>query len=117
VFTQQLHAMNGNAKQELVEALTQSSEPALVRSIFELPEEQQAVLRNSLNEISAADIHIRFEVVPDGIGGIELTASGRKIAWSIDDYLTSLQNSIADLTSPETKNPKEETELESEPVL
>jgi F-type H+-transporting ATPase subunit b len=116
VFTHQLHGMNGTAKQELVAALTQSSEPARVRSAFELPKEQQAVIQNSLNEFTSADIRVRFDVVPDGIGGIELTASGRKIAWSIDEYLTSLQNSIADLTNPETKIQKEETELESEPV-
>jgi len=117
VFAQQLHMMNGNAKQELAAALTKSSEPARVRSAFELPKEQQTQIRDALTEVFAADIHVRFEVVPDGIGGIELTASGRKIAWSIDEYLTSLQNSITDLTNPEAKNPKEETKMEGEPVL
>ena len=116
VFTRLLHEMNGNARQELAEALTKSSEPVRVRSAFDLPEDQQNTIRHAINKIFAADILVRFEVVPDVIGGIELTASGRKIAWSIDEYLTLLQKGIADLTNPEEKTLEEETELESERV-
>ena len=116
VFTRQLHAMSGNAKQELSEALTKSSEPVRIRSAFDLPENQQNAIRRAINEISSADIPVRFELALDGIGGIELTANGRKIAWSIDEYLTSLQKSIADLTNPGEKAVEVETELESESV-
>lgn len=113
VFRLKLQDMQGNAKLELAEALTQSSEPVRVRTAFALPEEQQAAIRETLNDIFAADILVRFEVAPDAIGGIELTASGRKIAWSIDEYLTSLQQSIAELTKRGATNLKENSEPDS----
>jgi F-type H+-transporting ATPase subunit b len=41
VFTRRLRELDGEAKQGLAKALTASSEPACVRSAFELPAEQQ----------------------------------------------------------------------------
>lgn len=120
-FMRQLQEMNGSAKDELSEALTRASEPARVRSAFELPQEQQTTIRHAIVEIAAADVPVRFEVAPDAIGGIELVSSGRKIAWSIDEYLTSLHKSIGDLMNREAKTAEAataagESELESEPV-
>ena len=34
---------------------------------------------------------------PDLIGGIELSANGQKVAWSIADYLASLENGVDEL--------------------
>jgi F-type H+-transporting ATPase subunit b len=99
VFTRRLREMSEQAKQGLAEALKTASEPALVRSVFELPEEQRASIRNALNETFAADIPIRFEIAPDLVSGIELTTNGQKVAWSIADYLTSLEKSVGELVS------------------
>ena len=115
-FMRQLRDMNVNTKQELADALTKSSEPVRVRSAFDLPEAQQIAIRHAIKEISAADTPVHFEVAPNAIGGIELTSSGRKIAWSIDEYLTSLQQSISELTNADAKAVEVNTELESEPV-
>ena len=91
VFIRRLRGMDGKMKVGLVGALKKASDPALVRSAFDLIAEQQAAIQNALNEISSAEIHIRFETVPDLISGIELTSNGQKVAWSIADYLTSLE--------------------------
>lgn len=97
VFTRRLREMDEQAKQSLAEALKASSEPALVRSVFELPAEQRAKIGTAINETFAADIPIRFETAPDLISGIELTANGQKVAWSIADYLTSLEEGVGEL--------------------
>ena len=60
-----------------------SSEPAVVRSTFDLAAAQRAAIQNALNETFSAEIHIRFETSPDLISGIELTTNGQKVAWSI----------------------------------
>ena len=113
-FTRQLRDMNGNTKQDLADALTKSSESVRVRSAFKLTEEQQNAIRQAIKEVSAADIPVHFEIASNAIAGIELTSSGRKIAWSIDVYLTSMQKSISELTNPDAKAPEVNTELESE---
>jgi F-type H+-transporting ATPase subunit b len=99
VFTRRLREMSEQAKQDLAEALKTASEPALVRSVFELPEEQRASIRNAVNECFAADIPLRFEIAPHLVCGIELTSNGQKVAWSIADYLSSLEKSVRELVN------------------
>jgi len=96
-FTRRLRKMSGNAKDALAQALKTASEPALVRSAFDLPAVQRAAIQNALNESFSADVHVRFEATPELVSGIEFSANGQKIAWSIADYLTSLEGSVADL--------------------
>ena len=103
VFTRRLRALNGEAKTNLAAALKTVSQPALVCSAFDLPAEQRAAIQTALNETFAADIPLRFETAPDLVGGIELTASGQKVAWSIADYLTSLQKVVGELLQAKAK--------------
>ncbi len=97
VFADKLRALSGEAKQAFAEALKTASGPALVRSAFALPVEQQGAIRKALNETFSGEINVRFETAPELVGGIELTASGRKLSWSISDYLDTLQQGVDDL--------------------
>jgi F-type H+-transporting ATPase subunit b len=97
VFTRRLGEMDGKAKETLAVALKASSEPALVRSAFDLPAEQRATIQNAVNETFSAEVRLRFETARDAICGIELTANGQKIGWSIADYLTSLDQKVGSL--------------------
>jgi F-type H+-transporting ATPase subunit b len=103
VFTCRLREMDGHAKADLAEALKTASDPALVQSAFDLPAEQRAAIRNALNETFSAEIHIRFETAPDLISGIELTTNGQKVAWSIADYLVSLERGVDELLKEKDK--------------
>ena len=102
-FTRRLRAMDAPAKSLLAAALTSASEPAVVRSAFDLPAEQRAVIQNAVNETFSADVHLRFETAPNLVGGIELTADGQRVAWSIADYLASLERGVDELLAPTTK--------------
>jgi F-type H+-transporting ATPase subunit b len=97
VFDRRLRALDDKVKSALGEALKRNSEPALVRSAFNLPAVQQAAIQNALNETFSAEIRVRFETAPELVSGIELTANGQKVAWSIADYLTSLEKSVGEL--------------------
>jgi F-type H+-transporting ATPase subunit b len=104
VFTRRLREMDGQAKEGLAEALKTAIEPSLVRSAFDLPAEQRAVIQNALNETFSAEVHIRFETAPDLISGIEFTtANGQKVAWSIADYLVSLEKGVDELLKEKDK--------------
>lgn len=96
VFTRRLRSLNGEAKVRFAKGLTASG-PVLVRSVFELPMEQQEAIRHTLNETFSVEANVRFETAPDVISGIELSANGHKIAWSIADYLGSLSKSVDEL--------------------
>ena len=120
VFTRRLREMDGQAKAGLAEALKTASDPAVVRSAFDLPAEQRAAIQNALNETFSAEIHVRFETAPDLISGIELTTNGQKVAWSIADYLASLKKGVDELLKekdkPEAKaGPKADAKAEPKP--
>jgi F-type H+-transporting ATPase subunit b len=97
VFTRRLRELNEKDKESLGVALKTSSEAAWVRSAFELPAEQKAAIQNALNETFSAVIRIQFQTKPGAICGIELMANGQKLAWSIDEYLKSLDEKVVAL--------------------
>jgi F-type H+-transporting ATPase subunit b len=120
VFMRRLHTMDGKARESLANALKTTSEPAVIRSAFDLPAAQRAAIQNALNETFSAEVKVRFETAPDVISGIELIANGQKVAWSIADYLAALDKGVDELLKekdkPETKvEPKPEVKAEPKP--
>ncbi len=107
VFIKRLRALEGSAKATFAAALNSASDPALVRSAFDLPAGQRVQLQHSLNETFSADVPLRFEVAPDLIGGIELSRGGQKLAWSITQYLSAMEQTVdallQDMGPSETK--------------
>jgi F-type H+-transporting ATPase subunit b len=103
VFTGRLRAMSGQAKSDLANALRTSPDAALVRSVFDLPPAQRATIQTALNETFSAELHLRFETAPDLVSGIELSANGQKVAWSIADYLASLERDVGELLREKSK--------------
>ena len=90
-FVLRLGALNEDAKKQLA-----SPGPALVQSAFELPQALRTEIETSLKATLNKETKIRFETAPDLISGIELTVGGNKVAWSIADYLASLERSVAE---------------------
>jgi F-type H+-transporting ATPase subunit b len=118
VFTRRLREMDGKAKAGLADALKTAADPALVRSAFDLPAEQRAAIRNALNETFSADVRLRFETAPDLVSGIELSTNGQKVAWSIADYLASLEKGVDELLKEKDKaEPKARTQSDLTPQI
>jgi F-type H+-transporting ATPase subunit b len=100
VFIHRLHDLNGELRTGLAPSLHSAPRPVLVRSAFELAAPQKMAIEQILRPIFGEGTGIEFETKPDLISGIELTANGQKIAWSIADYLTSLRSSLSGLLEP-----------------
>lgn len=102
-FISRLREMDGQSKAVLGEALKTASEPVLVRSAFDLPAPQRTLIQQMLSETFSAQINIRFEAAPDMVSGIELATNGQKVAWSIADYLASLEKGVEELLKERDK--------------
>lgn len=117
-FIVRLREISGASKTDLVDARKSSAEPAIVRSAFALPDEQREPIQQAINETFEAEVSLRFETTPKLVSGIELTIGGKKLAWSIADYLTSLEAGVSELLhldeSPETDL---NTELKTESTM
>ena len=124
VFAQRLHNLKDEEKKQIASALSTSSSQMLIRTAFDLPQAQHDSIKKTIKETLGIETQPRFETSPDLVSGIELTADGQKVAWSIEDYLTSMQKSIDELlteqstskakTEHQTKNNKPKSENESE---
>lgn len=97
VFTRRLRGLDDESKAKLAAALARATDPAVVRSAFELPAPQQAAIQQALDEAFAADVRVRFETAPELVGGIELAANGLGVAWSIAEYLDSMEKGVGQL--------------------
>ena len=116
IFIRHVREMDGDRKRLLAEALKTSTEPAILRSAFELSIGQRSAMQQALNESLSADIRISFKVSPDLISGIEFVTNGQKISWNIADYLTSLESSVDQLLNMQTSSkPETKSDTESEP--
>jgi len=110
VFIRRLQGMDSQTKNGLLNVLKTSSQSGTVRSAFDLAEGQRAAIQNALNVSFSADIHLKFETAPDLIGGIEFTSNGQRLAWSIADYLKSLEKGVDEILKE-----KEKSEAKTEP--
>jgi F-type H+-transporting ATPase subunit b len=104
IFIQRLHDLNESDMAELKAAFKISSRPLIVRTVFILPAKQCLEIETAMKKILGEDKEVKFETVPDLVSGIEISADGRKVAWSISDYLQSLGKSFDSLLKSPTQN-------------
>jgi F-type H+-transporting ATPase subunit b len=103
VFIRRLHEMKNRGNAYFTEAITTSPGPVFVRSAFDLPVTLRLTIQKAINETFSGEILLQFETAPDLIAGIELNANGYKVAWSIDEYLISMEKSIDDILEENDK--------------
>lgn len=129
VFVQRLQALDDATKAKFSDALESDTSPVLVRTAFELPAEQRNAIQEAVKQLFTTDIPLKFDVAPALVSGIELSASGQKIAWNIADYLHSLETGVADLLKEKVQSaskapskpdaapdPKEKIPVPAQPV-
>jgi len=100
VFAGRLRDLNDEERKRLT-----TSAPALVRSTFELPQAQRTEIESALKATLNSEMNIHYETAPDLVSGIELTAAGNKVAWSISDYLTAMEQSISEAANEKVVKP------------
>jgi F-type H+-transporting ATPase subunit b len=111
VFCNRVRELDSETKASLTGSISTASEPARVRSAFELPEDGRSAIQKALKDTFSADIPVRFEIEPELVSGLELIMGGQKVAWSIADHLTTLGKGVEELL--QDKRMPMETNLES----
>ncbi len=103
VFINQLQGLDDAAKTDFAGTTETQRSSMIIRSAFDLPPAQQAVIQDAINKTFLITASLSFESSPDVISGIELTCSGRKISWSIAGYLASMGQRIGELLQGKTE--------------
>ena len=90
-FLVHLNAMSKKTREAIATSIKESGNELIVRSAFEMPPKMREKITGSLRRKIADGIEIRYEAAPELIMGVELTIRGHKIAWSLEDYLDTLE--------------------------
>lgn len=68
----------------------------VVRTVFDLPDARRQRIEQIVRARCGDGITVRFETAFDPLCGIELKGQGRKVAWTIESYLGSLEESLGE---------------------
>ncbi|MDR9456937.1 MAG: hypothetical protein RI572_05955 [Salegentibacter sp.] len=107
VFISRLNQLKEDEKKEFLEAFKSKSDPIMVRSAFDLPPKQKTEIQKTVADILGTETKFQYKTVPELVSGIELTANGFKISWSISEYLNSLEKNISETIEEESKKGSE----------
>jgi F-type H+-transporting ATPase subunit b len=107
VFVQRLSGLNSEEKGRLAAMFKSPYDSVQIRSAFELAPAQHTSIEEAIHATLAAKVKIQFEIVPNLIGGIELILHGQKVAWSIADYVASLEKDVNELMKAQHKQKSE----------
>jgi F-type H+-transporting ATPase subunit b len=97
IFLDRLRELNTAQITELKSAFKISSAALRVRTAFKLSAQQRATIESVIGDMLGTENPVEFDIVPDLVSGIEISCNGRKIAWSIADYLGSLAKRVDEL--------------------
>jgi len=67
----------------------------IIRSAFVISPEHRNKIRQTLRPLLSEDIPLRYETVPEIVAGLEMVIQAHKISWSINNYLTSLEDGFS----------------------
>ena len=111
IFLDRLRDLGAKEMADMKSAFKLSRDPLLVRTAFALSDQQKEDIKKAVLEILDEKQAIEFIVDADLVSGIEISSDGRKVAWSIADYVDSLASNVDDLlknTSGTAETPVED---------
>ena len=103
VFVERLRNLDEEEKTALRKSVEQSKQGVRVISAFEIPQDMSDEMAQVLEAFMAEPVELHFDTSPDVICGIELNAHGRKIAWSLRDYLEGLETTMGQVLTGRLK--------------
>jgi F-type H+-transporting ATPase subunit b len=109
-FCQRLADLNDEEKNQLRRPLEQSPERiATIRHSVAMSPQIRETLQKSVTGI-LGDLTLNFENKPALGCGIELAVDGQKVAWSVDDYMRSLEISLNEVLTKKTQTNESRSE-------
>jgi len=95
----------GNLDQEkragMQKAISGKNNKVVILSTFTIPAQTQGRIEQALREQITGSFAVTYDTRPEIISGIELRVNGQKIAWSLNEYLETLTENLAETLQKE----------------
>jgi F-type H+-transporting ATPase subunit b len=109
VFLSRMRTLDASQQNKLRDSLNAGARQVVIQSAFPLNSELHMEIDNAIRGYTGDKVPIKYKLSPDIGGGIELTAHGYKLSWSVDDYLSDLEEKFV-------RSLKEDLRLEAQPA-
>jgi F-type H+-transporting ATPase subunit b len=96
-FLQQLEGAKDNDGKEFQLSDLDAKKELEINTAFQLQKKEKEIIIDKLKALLQDGVRVNFKESKDLICGIELRAEGKKISWSIESYLNSLEKSLQKL--------------------
>ena len=105
ILSEKIQAMDEDERQKFREASSAEGK-ITVQCAFDLPPEARRKLDEVIRRSIASSIDVEYEKSADMMSGYELRTDGHKIAWSMKDYLDTLEEKFYHALYEETQETK-----------
>jgi F-type H+-transporting ATPase subunit b len=105
VFLERLQDLAAETRHTLAEAARSDAQGLVIRTALPLSSERRQQLCAAVQTHIADGADVQFASRPELLCGIELEASGCKVAWNLAEYLDTLEAHFATVLAAETSEP------------
>lgn len=103
-FIEKFENLEKNEKEKFIAYLDKSRVPLLVLSSFDLSEELEQQFRDVVHKVLGREMKVQFQTSSRIVSGIEFVIEGYKYSWSVDHYISSMQEKLGNMLSTSFKN-------------
>ena len=100
-FIRRVKALDEEKSIQIRKAISGAGNKVVIQSAFGISEPRQAQIEEALKKQITNGFTIRYLKQPDIVSGIELRVNGHKIAWSLNEYLETLVESLTETLQKE----------------
>jgi F-type H+-transporting ATPase subunit b len=100
-FLRRIKALDEEKSVQLRKAITGGGNKVTIQSAFGIPASRRTQIEEVLKKQISNGFSIRYLEQPDIVSGIELRVNGHKIAWSLNEYLEALVESLTETLQKE----------------
>ncbi|MFP3868371.1 MAG: hypothetical protein ACLFUU_09440 [Desulfobacteraceae bacterium] len=91
VLIQRLQTLDAEERQLIAESIQKGNKALVINTSFEITEERRRQLNQTLQDFLNNGFRIHYHTDPEVILGIELKTPTHKIAWTLENYLDTLE--------------------------
>ena len=100
-FLRRVKALDEEKSVQIRDAIKGGGNQVIIQSAFSISTSRQAQIEEVLKKQITNSFTMRYMIQPEIVSGIELRVNGHKIAWSLNDYLETLVESLTETLQKE----------------
>jgi F-type H+-transporting ATPase subunit b len=100
-FLRRVQELDEEKSVSIRKAISGGGNRVIIQSAFDIPVPRQTKIEEVLKKQITDGFTIRYLLEPDIVSGIELRVNGHKIAWSLNEYLETLVESLTETLQKE----------------